>query len=214
MPGSAPTLITALVTGMLAGVFFAAFREAGADPVVTPSRAGVARSVAGTIAGAVGQTDAWISAEADYLSGRKLTVVCAGTADEWAQRLTEVGFPAAEAARYYGFSLIRRGETHLSPYVCEGLRLGAVTSTRRSHELQVAWSVNVLVHETVHMARFTFDEKLTEACARIGLPLALHRLYGIPYHSAEMRRLTAAASWFRHTQPAAYQGGTCPAPAA
>ena len=37
---------------------------------------------------------------------------------------------------------------HLSPYVCEGLRLGASASTRRPNELQVAWSVDVLVHES------------------------------------------------------------------
>ena len=142
-----------------------------------------------------------------------MTVTCAATAQEWVQRLTESSFPAAEADEYYGFSLIRQGEIVLSPYVCEGLRLGAVGSMRRSHELQIAWSVNVLVHETVHLARFTLDEKLTEACARIALPIALHRLYRVAYHSAEMRRLTSAATWFRRTQPAAYQGGTCSAPA-
>jgi hypothetical protein len=201
----ARTLRTALVTVMLAVSFFAAVKEARADPVV--NRAGVGRAVTGTIAS--GQTGAWISVEAEYLSGRKLTVVCAATAGEWAQRLTEVGLPAAEADESYGFSLMRRSEMYLSPYVCEGLRLGAVASTRRSHALQVAWSVNVLLHESVHMARFSFDEKVTEACARIGLPLELHRLYGIRYQSREMRQLTAAATWFRRTQPSDYQGGTC-----
>jgi hypothetical protein len=205
----ARSLTTALVTVVLAVLFFAAVEEARADPVV--NRAGLGRAVVGTIAS--GQTGAWISVEAEYLSDRKLTVVCAATAGEWAQKLTKVGLPAAEADESYGFSLVRRGEMYLSPYVCEGLRLGAVASTRRSHVLQVAWSVNVLLHESVHMARFSFDEKLTEACARIGLPLELHRLYGIPYHSRQMRRLTAAATWFRRTQPPDYQGGTCVAPA-
>ncbi|MFN2469725.1 MAG: hypothetical protein ABR583_01820 [Gaiellaceae bacterium] len=194
--------------GILAAFFFAAVKEARANTVV-----GVGRAVARTVGGTRVQTRAWISAEAAYLSDRKVTVVCAATAQEWVQRLMEVGLPAMEADEYYGFSLIRRGEIHLSPYVCEGLRLGAVASTRRSHELQVAWSVNVLVHESVHMARFTLDEKLTEACARIGLPIELHRLYRVAYYSAQMRRLTSAATWFRRTQAPAYQGGTCSAPA-
>ena len=73
--------------------------------------------------------------------------------------------------------------------------------------------MNVLVHESVHMARFTLDEKLTEACARTGLPIELHRLYRVAYRSAQMRRLTSAATWFRRTQPPAYQGGTCSVPA-
>jgi hypothetical protein len=103
---------------------------------------------------------------------------------------------------------------HLSPYVCEGVRLGSSASTRRTHELQVAWSVDVLVHESTHMARFTYDEALVEACARVGLALELHRLYRIGYASAEMRGLSLAAGSFRQTQGPAYQGGTCSAPAA
>jgi hypothetical protein len=70
--------------------------------------------------------------------------------------------------------------------------------------------VDVLLHENVHLARLTSDERLTEACARIGLPAELHRLYGVGYRSAEMRRLTLAAALFRSTQGAAYRGGTCP----
>ena len=177
--------------------------------------------VAAFFAGAIGQaqasvstapsvrTDAGITAEADYLSGRTLTVVCATSGSEWSRALSAVGLPAGEADEYYGFSLIPEGEMHLSPYVCDGLRLGAVASTRQAHELQVAWSVDVLVHESTHMARFTYDEALTEACARAGLPVELHRLYGIAYHSAEMSRLTHAAAMFRSTQGVAYQGGTC-----
>jgi hypothetical protein len=155
-------------------------------------------------------TDAWVSAEAEYLSGRKLTVMCAATAQEWAQALVAVGYPADAAEQYYGFSLIGRGEMLLSPYVCEGLRLGSRVSTRRQNELQVAWSVNVLVHESVHMARSTTDEALTEACARTGLPGELHRLYNVAYRSAELSRLTLAATWFRRTQGPAYQRGSCP----
>ena len=128
--------------------------------------------VAAILASAIGQaqaststapsvrTDAGITAEADYLSGRTLTVVCATSGSEWSRALSAVGLPAGEADEYYGFSLIPEGEMHLSPYVCEGLRLGEIASTRRSHELQVAWSVDVLVHESTHMARFTYDEEL------------------------------------------------------
>jgi len=204
MPWARTRILTsALVLVVLTAFLCAAVKEAGANTAV-----GVGHAAPGTRA----QTNAWISAEADYLSGRKVTVVCAATAQEWVQRLTEVGLPAVEADEYYGFSLIHRGEIHLSPYVCEGLRLGAVASKRRSHELQVAWSVNVLLHETVHMARSTLDEKLTEACARAGLPIELHRLYRVPYYSAQMSRLTSAATWFRRTQPPSYQGGTCSAP--
>ena len=156
------------------------------------------------------RADAWIAAEAEHLSGRMLAVSCAGSARDWAQALRTVGLPAAVAGEYYGFSLIQRGELHLSPYVCEGLRLGLAAATRRSNELQVAWSVDVLVHESVHMGRFTADEALTEACARAGLPIELHRLYGIAYHSVELGRLTAAAALFRRTMGPAYQGGACP----
>ena len=156
------------------------------------------------------RTGAGITAEADYLSGRNLEVECSTTAGGWAQALAAAGLPSAEADEYYGFSLIPEGELHLSPYVCEGLRLGSAPATRRTHELQVAWSVDVLVHESVHMGRFTYDEALAEACARVGLPAELHRLFGVAYHSAELSRLTLAASSFRSTQAPAYQGGTCP----
>ena len=138
-----------------------------------------------------------------------VTVVCAASAPEWRQSLVAVGLVADSAARYYGFSLIQAGEMHLSPYVCEGLRLGAVASTRRQNELQVSWAVDVLIHESIHMGRFTADEALTEACARSGLAVELHRLYGLAYHSPELTRLTLAATWFRRTQGPAYQGGTC-----
>lgn len=186
------TLTAALVTLIVAASLFAAVGDAEGQTIVPPAGAA-----------------AWIAAEADHLSGRRLTVACAASAQEWVRSLTDVGLPAEEADEHYGFSLIRRGELHLSPYVCEGLRLGTVASTRRAHELQVAWAVNVLLHESVHLARFTSDERLAEACARVGLPGELHRLYGIAYRSPEMRRLTAAATWFRRTQPHAYQGGTC-----
>ena len=59
------------------------------------------------------------------------------------------------------------------------------------------------------MARFTADEALTEACARVGLPLELHRLYHLAYGSAELRRLTAAATLFRQTMGPEYQRGVC-----
>lgn len=158
---------------------------------------------------------AWIAAEADYLSGRSLTTVCAASEHEWVQAVADSGLPAAgQSQYYYGFSFIQRGEMHLSPYVCEGLQLGTVASSRRANESHVAWSVNVLVHESVHMARFTVDDALVEACARSGLPLELHRLYGVAYRSAEMRRLTLAAVVIRRTQAPAYQGVTaCPATA-
>lgn len=155
-------------------------------------------------------TAAWISAEAEYLSGRKLTVTCATSASGWLQALSAVGLVPGAAEQVYGFSLIQQGEMHLSPYVCEGLRLGSSASTRRQRELQVSWSVDVLIHESVHMGRFTTDEALTEACARAGLPVELHRLYGLAYRSAELGRLTSAATWFRRTQGARYQGDACP----
>ncbi len=163
---------------------------------------------AGQAHAAAGRGD-WVAAEADQLSNRSLIVTCAANAGDWSQALTAVGFPADEADEYYGFSLIVQGEMHLSPYVCAGLRLGLVASTRHANELQVAWSVNVLVHESVHMARYTTDEALTEACARAGLPLELHRLYHIAYGSTELRRLTAAAASVRRTMGSTYQNGVC-----
>ena len=172
-------------------------------------------AIGGAHAGTFGvsvRTNAGIATEADYLSGRTLTVVCAATGPQWRQALAAVGLPADEADEYYGFSLIPEGELHLSPYVCDGLRLGASAATRAANELQVAWSVDVLLHESTHMGRRTYDEALVEACARVGLPGELHRLYGVAYHSPEMRSLTLAAASLRSTQGRAYQGGTCPAP--
>ena len=184
-----------------------------AGAVAVPTRAGAGVSVPGSVAVVSVGAPVWVAAEADILSGRNLTVVCAASIDDWAQSLSAVGFPTGHADEYYGFSLIAQGVMYLSPYVCEGLRLGGDASTRRSNELQVAWSVDVLIHESVHLGRFTVDEARTEACARVGLPLELHRLYRIAYRSAEMSRLTSAAAWARHTQEAPYQGGTCsPAP--
>ena len=119
-----------------------------------------------------------------------------------------VGLPAGEADEYYGFSLIR-GRDAAEPV---RLRRDAARSdgtARAANELQVAWSVDVLLHESAHLGRFTYDEALAEACARSGLPAELHRLYGLAYHSPELTRLTLAATWFRRTQAAAYQGGTC-----
>jgi hypothetical protein len=199
----------AIVATLLVAFAVDAPTEAQADRMATLQRAGVGHVVDADGAAGPLQTDAWIGAEADFLSRRLLTVVCAANAQDWAHALAEAGFPPAQADEYYGFSRIREGEMHLSPYVCEGLRLGASASTRRSNDLQVAWSVNVLVHESTHMGRSNPDEALAEARARAGLPLELHRLYGIAYHSAEMSRLTSAATWFRRTEPPAYHGGTC-----
>ena len=156
------------------------------------------------------RTDAGLSAEASALSGRAVTVVCAATSLEWKRALTAVGLPAASADEYYGFSLIPQGEMVLSPYVCEGLRLGAAASLRSSAELQVGWSVDVFLHESTHLGRFTYNEALAEGCARVGLPGELHRLYQVAYHSPAMTRLTLAAALFRSTQGAPYHGGACP----
>jgi hypothetical protein len=171
--------------------------------VVVTAQAGLAASRPGTVA-----TVAGITAEADYLSGRSLTVVCASSSLEWRQALTANGLAAADADEYYGFSLIPQGEMYLSPYVCEGLQLGA-GSIRPADELQVAWSVDVLIHESTHLGRFTYNEALAEACARAGLPAELHRLYQVAYHSPQLRRLTLDAAAFRNTQGAVYRGGTC-----
>ena len=193
------------ISTLFSAIFIAPVTEARADTVATPGRVGVGSAAM--------KTDVWISAEADRLSGRKLNLVCAASAQEWAERLTEVGFRGA-AGEYYGFSLVHRDEMHLSPYVCEGLRFGTSAPVRRSHEFQVAWSVNVLIHESVHLARRSADEKLAEACARTALPGALHRLYRVEYNSAQMRRMISASAWFRRTMPPAYRGGTCSAPGA
>jgi hypothetical protein len=178
--------------------------------VVSAVAVGGAQAAATRAHQAASARDAWIGAEANRLSGRSLTVTCAASGEEWARTLTAVGFPSAQADEYYGFSLIEQGEMHLSPYVCAGLRLGLPAATRRANELQVAWSVDVLVHESVHLGRFTSDEALAEACARAGLPVELHRLDHVAYGSAELRRLTAGAALFRKTMAAAYQGGVCP----
>lgn len=153
-------------------------------------------------------TAAGITAEADYLSGRNLTVVCASTRPEWQQALTDNGLPAADADEYYGFSLITAGEMYLSPYVCDGLRLGAA-GVRPADELQVAWSVDVLIHESTHLGKFTYNEAVAEGCARAGLPAELHRLFQVAYHSPQLKRLTLAAAAFRSTMGAAYRGGSC-----
>ncbi len=178
--------------------------------VLTALSAGlIGAAHAGTFTVSV-RTDAGIAAEADFLSGRTLTVVCAASGPQWGRTLAAVGLPADEADEYYGFSLIPEGVMHLSPYVCDGLRLGANATARAANELQVAWSVDVLLHESTHLGRFTYDEALAEACARTGLPAELHRLYGVAYHSSEMRSLTLAAASLRSTQGRAYQGGSCP----
>jgi hypothetical protein len=199
---------------VLAAAIFGPVKNARAEPVPRTAGASIGWSLPGARGGTSVLTDAGISIEADHLTGRAVTLVCAEDTQGWDQALTEAGFPPVDGDEYYGFSLIEQGEIHLSPYVCEGLRLGMVASRRRSHELQVAWSVDVLIHESVHVARSTVDEALTEACARLGLPAELHRLYRIAYGSAEMRRLTSAATFFRRTAPPEYQGGSCSAPAA
>ncbi len=151
-----------------------------------------------------------IAAAADALSGRTLTVSCATNAPSWASALNAAGLPSAQSSQFYGFSVIERGQMSLSPYVCRGLQLGFNPATRAANVLQVGWAVDVLIHESTHLARFSNDEALAEACARVGLPAELHRLYGVAYHSAEMSALTLAATWFRRSQAASYQGGTCP----
>ena len=153
-------------------------------------------------------TYAGITAEAAYLSGRPVSVDCSVTPLEWRQALTANGLDATDADEYYGFSLIPEGQMYLSPYVCQGLLLGA-SSVTPADELQVAWSVDVLVHESTHLGKFTYNESLAEACARTGLPAELHRLFHVAYQSPQMKRLTLDAASFRHTMGAAYQGGTC-----
>jgi hypothetical protein len=181
------------------------FRTAALVTVVfaVSAQAGLAASRPASVA-----TLAGVTAEADYLSGRSLTVVCASTSLEWRQALTANGLAAADADEYYGFSLIPQGVMYLSPYVCQGLRLGA-SSVTPADELQVAWSVDVLVHESTHLGKFTYNEGLAEACARAELPAELHRLFRVGYHSPQMKRLTLDAAAFRNTMGAAYLGGTC-----
>ena len=179
-----------------------------ATPVVGQARAGTTPAP-----GRATATDSWILAEADLLSGRQLTVSCVANADDWASAVAAAGLaPARKGTEYYGLSVIAAGAMYLSPYVCEGLRLGGDAATRDANTLQVAWSVNVLIHESVHMGRHTFDEALAEACARVGLPVELHRLFGIPYRSPELRRLTLAAALLRDTMAGEYKNGTCTAP--
>jgi hypothetical protein len=170
--------------------------------------AGSARADAAPGAGG-SQLNAWVTVEAEHLSGRTLTVVCSSDAASWTNTLTSAGFAASQASEVYGFSLIAAGGMYLSPYVCAGLRLGANAQTRATNTLQVAWSVDVLLHESTHLGRFTSNEALAEACARTELPGELHRLYRLAYHAPELQALTLAATWFRRTQPAGYQGGTC-----
>jgi hypothetical protein len=194
-----------IVVVLLAVSFIAAVAgaQAGTGHKAGGTQAG--RGIAGGLS-----ADSWIAQEATYLSGRTVSVVCATTSQDWTRTVGDAGLPAADADTYYGFSLITKGVMHLSPYVCEGLALGADPSTRRANQLQVAWSVDVLVHESTHMSRFTYDEALTEACARAGLPIELNRLYGIAYHSVQMAQLTLAATRLRRTMESAYQEGTCP----
>jgi len=184
----------------VAAILVAPATGARAESSIAPGGAGIGATTV--------RSAAWISTEAERLSGRRLTVVCAVNARAWAQELADVGL-FGEAEEFYGFSLIRQGEMHLSPYVCEGLRLGTSASSRRANEFQVAWSVNVLIHESEHLAGSSTDEKSAEACARVALPSELHRVYRGGYRSAEMKRLTSAAAWFRGTMPSEYQGGTC-----
>jgi len=179
-----------------------------ATPVVEQARAGVPPA-----SGRATATDGWIVAEADLLSGRLLTVSCVANAADWASAVESAGLaPARHGTEYYGLSIIAAGAMYLSPYVCEGLRLGRKATTRDADALQVAWSVNVLIHESMHMGLHTFDEALAEACARVGLPIELHRLFGISYRSPELRRLTLAAALLRDTMDAEYKNGTCTAP--
>jgi hypothetical protein len=174
--------------------------------------AGSGQAVAAPAAG-VTQFDAWVTTEADHLSGRQLTVLCGSDAASWASTLASAGVVAPQGSEVYGFSLIAAGGMYLSPYVCAGLRLGANPQTRAANVLQVAWSVDVLLHESVHLGRFSNDEKVAEACARAELPGELHRLYRLAYHAPELIALTLAATWFRRTQSVSYQDGTCrPAP--
>ena len=178
--------------------------------VIAALSLGASVAQAGPVSATRSPSGSWVSAAATRASGRQLTVSCAANAADWANSLTQVGLPAAEADEYYGFSLIAAGEMHLSPYVCRGLQLGLSAATRVPNELQVAWAVDVLLHEAAHLGRFTADESVAEACARVELPDELHRLYGIPLRSIELARLISSASAFRQTMATAYQGGSCP----
>jgi hypothetical protein len=159
--------------------------------------------------GSSSELNAWVTAEADHLTSRQVTVACSSDAASWASTLASAGLATSQSSEVYGFSLIAEGEMYLSPYVCTGLRLGANAQTRAANTLQVAWSIDVLLHESLHLERSTSDEALAEACARAELPGELHRLYRLAYHSPELQASTLAATWFRRTQPARYQGGTC-----
>ncbi len=157
----------------------------------------------------VAQLHAWVTSEAQRLSGRQVTVTCASDPASWASTLAAAGLVASQGSEVYGFSLIAAGGMYLSPYVCDGLRLGANPVTRAANPLQVGWSVDVLLHESVHLGRFTSDEATVEACARAELPVELHRIYSLAYHASELSALTLAANSFRSTQSASYKGGTC-----
>ena len=116
----AAAILVAILAALVAGPVGEAHGGSTATAAVRPAAVGTPV-----------ETDAWITAEAVYLSGRPLTVVCSANALEWARAVAAVGFTTGAGQEYYGFSLIRQGEMYLSPYVCGGLRLGHSSSIRR-----------------------------------------------------------------------------------
>lgn len=156
-------------------------------------------------------TDALVEATTDHFSVRPAATACAATEDEWAQTLMNAGLQGhSDSNYYYGFSYPQRSDVYYAPRVCVGLRRGLNATYRRSNPGRVAWAVNVVVHEAMHVRLISHNEATTEACAAKYLPVALNRLYRIKYHTAEMRLLTGRALTMRRQMPAAYQGGRCP----
>ena len=156
-------------------------------------------------------TDALVESTTDFFAIRPATTECASTEAEWTQTVMDAGFTNHSDTNYiFGFSFPVRGDIYLAPRVCVGLRRGTAATYRRSNPGRVAWGVNVVLHEAMHVRLTTRDEAVTEACAAKYLPVALNRLYKIKYRTAEMRLLTSKALTMRRQMPAAYQGGRCP----
>lgn len=156
-------------------------------------------------------TDALVERTTDHFSVRDSATTCAATESEWEKSLVDAGFPPNDQGVYhFAFSYPLAGTVYYSPYVCVGIRKGLVANYRRLNPLRVAWAVDVLVHEAMHVRLSSANEQQAEACAAKYLAYALNRLYKIKYRTPEMRLLTLLALAKRRTLQPHYLNGRCP----
>lgn len=162
-----------------------------------------------------------LNAAATAVAGKPMTVTCYQDAAAWDKAVrTAFGerqddFGTRTGANTDAFTRSGDNKTYFAPVICKALVYAQrVGPNKVSNLLYLGGGIAVIAHESIiaggRESGATTDqlERNVEACARQDFALVVHTLYGVKYHTAEMRSLVSYALFWSNQLPYA-TGGTC-----